>query len=430
MGIVKRLAGSKYYYGWVIVGVSLLSMAFWIGFRSSFSVFYVALLEEFHWSRGDSAGVQSLALIVYMILAPIVGTLIDRFGPRKVIVPGIFVLGLGLCLCSLIGGLLQFYLIYGIIAGAGVTCIGIVSYSAIIAHWFEKKRGLASGIALSGMGLGTFVFVPLSQQFISMWGWRATFVIIGVIVLIILIPFNGFLLRHKPEDLGLRIDGSGSNDAGKSDGRTEKKTKYSNGIDWTIGKAIRTYNFWAMLTFTSLSMLGIWLIHVHNVRFMVDQGVDKMGAAMAYAMVGIVSSVFRIFWGWISDRIGREIAFSMGMICGSLGILSLILFEHSGSGFYVYSFVLFFGIGWGASAPMFIATAADLFKGRGFGLIYGIVEGGVGVAGAFGAWIGGFIFDKTGSYQGAFIVVIIVMMLSIVAIWVAAPRKAGQLNSL
>ncbi len=195
------------YYGWIIVAVGLVSMAFWTGIRSSFSIFYVALLEDFPWSRGESAGVQSLALISYTILAPLVGGLIDRFGPRRVIVPGILVLSSGLILCGSIETLTQFYIFYGVVAGAGITCIAIVSYSAILAHWFEKKRGLASGIAVSGMGLGTFLLVPLSQHFISLWGFRLSFVLLGILVLIVLLPLNGIFLRHKPQELGLYPDG-------------------------------------------------------------------------------------------------------------------------------------------------------------------------------------------------------------------------------
>jgi MFS family permease len=174
-----------FYYGWIIVAVALVSMAFWLGIRSSFSVFYGALLDDFHWSRAGSAGVQSMALITYTFLAPLVGTLIDRFGPRRVVISGILIFAFGLMLCSSIKTLNQFYLLYGVVTGSGITCIGIITYSAILAHWFEKKRGLASGIAVSGMGLGTFLLVPLSQSFISMVGWQMTFIITGALVLII-----------------------------------------------------------------------------------------------------------------------------------------------------------------------------------------------------------------------------------------------------
>ena len=156
-----------------------------------------------------------------------------------------------------------------------------------------------------------------------------------------------------------------------------------------------------------------------------DQGVDKMTAALVFAVIGIISSIFRIFLGWLSDRVGRENAYTMGMVCGCLGLLSLILIEALESRAFIFSFLIFFGIGWGSCAPMFMAAAADLFKGKGFGLIYGMVEGGIGIAGAIGAWIGGYIFDRTQSYQGAFILGIVVMALSIVFIWTAAPRKAN-----
>jgi MFS family permease len=411
------------YYGWIIVAVGLVSMAFWYGIRSSFSIFYVALLEDFPWSRGESAGVQSMSLITYTILAPLVGGLIDRFGPRRVIVPGILVLSSGLILCGSIETLTQFYIFYGVVAGAGITCIAIVSYSAILAHWFEKKRGLASGIAVSGMGLGTFLMVPLSQHFISLWGFRFSFVLLGILVVIVLLPLNGIFLRHKPQELGLYPDGldvpiSSPNVESRKENSINMKT-----FDWTLRRAIKTRRFWALVLFPFFAFIGLFIVHVHNVKFLVDQGIDKMTAAYIYAMVGIVSTVFRIFWGWLSDRIWREITYSLGTICICLGIGSLLLMEITGQNAFSYPFFIFFGMGWGVTAPLFMSIAADLFKGKGFGLIYGIVEGGIGVAGAIGAWSAGFIFDRTHSYQWAFIIGIIVVIISGLLSWVAAPRK-------
>jgi MFS family permease len=120
----------------------------------------------------------------------------------------------------------------------------------------------------------------------------------------------------------------------------------------------------------------------------------------------------------------------MGMVCGCLGVGSLILFEIHGSALFTYSFFVLFGMGWGVTAPMSMAVAADLFKGRIFGLIYGLVEAGIGVAGAFGAWIAGFIFDKTQSYQPAFILVIVAFLLSCIFCWLAAPRKYRNIYKL
>ena len=411
-----------FYYGWIIVAVALVSMAFWLGIRSSFSVFYVALLEDFHWTRAGSAGVQSMALVTYTLLAPLVGGLIDRFGPRRVVVPGIMILAFGLMLSSSIKTLNQFYLFYGVVMGAGITCIGIITYSAILAHWFEKNRGLASGIAVSGMGLGTFLLVPLSQSFISMVGWRMTFIITGALVLIILLPANAIFLRHKPREVGQYPDGLKLPEAPSTTPNSANRMNET-ATEWTLKKAVISGRFWALILFSFLSIVGIYIILVHNVKFLVDQGIDRMAAALIFAMVGIVSSIFRIFWGWISDRIGREITFTMGILCACMGVSSLLLFESSGLKPFTYGFFLFFGMGWGVTAPMFMSVSADLFKGKIFGLIYGFVEAGIGMAGAIGAWVAGFIFDQTRSYKLAFILAIVVLLMSCAFIWLAAPRK-------
>ncbi|MBN1102431.1 MAG: MFS transporter [Deltaproteobacteria bacterium] len=410
----------KFYYGWIIVGVGLVSMAFWFGIRSSFSVFYVALLEEYPWSRAESAGVQSVALMVYTVLAPLVGGLIDRFGPRRIILPGIGILFAGLMMCASMRTLSQFYVYYGVVVGTGVTAIGIVSYSAILAHWFERKRGLASGIAVSGMGLGTFLLVPLSQYVISSYGWRMTFMIIGGLAVMILFPLNGFFLKHKPRELGLWPDGWKGPDPTKTGGAETPDVPEA---QWTLKKAMHTGPFWALVAFPLLAVIGVYVVLVHNVKFAVDNGIDKMTAASIFALAGAVSSVFRIFWGWLSDRIGREVTYTMGMICICAGVLFLLMLERPGGEVFLYPFFFFFGMGWGVTAPMFMATAADLFKGGTFGLIYGIVEGAIGMGAALGTWAAGAIFDRTGSYAWAFGLAMAAFLLSCLCMWVAAPRR-------
>ena len=409
------------FYGWIIVMVALVSMAFWIGIRTSFSVFYVALLEEFSWNRGDSAGAQSLALITYTVLAPLVGWLIDKFGPRRVVVPGILVLFIGLFMCATIKTLTQFYIFYGVFMGSGITCIGIISYSAILAHWFQKKRGLASGIAVSGMGLGTFLFVPLTQFSINAVGWRTTFMITAGLVLLIVLPLNGLFLKHKPEEIDQQVDGSDSGSVHLSSNAEPDGT--ANSPNDSFRHVIRSSSFWSLIAFPFLVVIGIYITLVHNVQFMVDQGISKMTAAWIFAMVGIISSVFRIFWGWLSDRWGREKTFTLGVFCACLGVGSLILLEATQVQMFIYSFLILFGVGWGVTAPMFMAVAADLFKGRAFGFIYGLVEAGIGFGGALGAWIAGLIFDHTSSYQWAFILAISGMLCSCFFVWMAAPRK-------
>ena len=156
----KTLFQTPFYYGWVIVGLSMVSLAFWFGLRTTFSVFFVALTDHFKWNRADAAAAQSIALMVYAFSSPILGSLIDRIGPRKIMVPGIILTGLGLLLCTQIETLGQFYLFFGVIVGTGVTCLSLCPITIVLTHWFEKKRGTASGLATVGIGFSPHLTYP------------------------------------------------------------------------------------------------------------------------------------------------------------------------------------------------------------------------------------------------------------------------------
>jgi len=422
----KRFASLPFFYGWIIVLLGLLGMAAWTGIRTTFAVFYAALLDEFGWSRGAAAGVQSVSYIIYLILAPITGGLIDRFGPRRVILPGIAIMCGGLVLCRSIGTLFQFYLFFGIIVATGVTAVSIAAYSPLLAHWFEKKRGVAVGFAVSGMGLGTFLLVPLTQYFISLWGWRTSFVALSSLFFIVLFPSMLIFLRHRPADLGLFPDGSVV-------GQPPKKRTVQvvdpvwAATDWTVKRIFKTGRYWAVLVFAFLSITPVYLMVTHSVRFLIDKGIERMAAAFFLAIVGVVSLIARIFWGWLSDRIGREPTFTAGAIVLTMASCSLILLDSTGTRNLAYVFSLLLGIGWGCTAPMFISVAADLFQGKRFGLIYGILEGVIGAGCAFGAWFGGFIYDRTHSYQLAFLLCAVFAFASSIVVWLAAPRKVRKM---
>ena len=419
----------RIFYGWVIVGVALVSMAFWFGFRSMFSVFLVAMVDDFGWGRAEISGVQSMAMICYIIAAPLVGALVDRYGPRRVILPAIVILAIGLALCATIGDVSQYYLFYGVVGGVSVSFISLAAYTAIIPHWFNKRRGTASGIAASGMGLGIMVFPAFTQGLISDWGWRTGFVVIAVLTAVILLPLNGFLLRHKPQEMGYAgPDGLLETEEQKDNGGARPARTSDQDFQWTLGAAMRTVNFWALVMFPIFIMIGVYMVLTHFVGFLVNQGVSKMVAASIFGMVGLTSTIFRIVWGFVSDRIGRERSFSLGMFFFCISFYCLLRFQNGGGLWLVYLFVILVGIGWGSTAPIFMASAADLFHGPAIGTIYGLVEGSVGIGGAFGSWIGGYVFDQTGSYMWAFGLAAAAAALAGIVIWVAAPGRGGMVK--
>ena len=428
------MKSAKFYYGWVIVGLAMISMSFWFGVRSTFSVFFVALIDHFQWSRAEAAGAQSIAMLVYMIMAPIIGTLVDRIGPRKTILPGIFLLGLGFLLCTQIRSLFQFYLFFGVIVGVGVTCLSIAPFTVLLAHWFEHRRGTANGLASIGIGTGILFFVPLMQYLISVKGWQFAYLIFGLLVLMIPLPLSAFFLRHTPKELGLLPDGETLKRIEETDLKKVAETGMvglpSKRDEMSYQDILKNPRFWGLLLFPSLVSFGAYFIIVHHVKYLTDLGVDRSWAASLFAGIGALSGGFRFFWGWLSDRTGREIAFTLGMVCFTLGVLFLLLFETFRITPILYLFAACFGSGWGATAPLFMSIAADLYKGRNFGWIYGTLEGVLGIGAASGAYVGGAIFDRTGNYFWGFILIMIFNLISIPLVWLVAPRKFRRIGYL
>ncbi|OGP72653.1 MAG: hypothetical protein A2V86_17905 [Deltaproteobacteria bacterium RBG_16_49_23] len=422
------LMQKRFYYGWVIVGLAMISMAFWYGLRTSFSIFFVVLLNHFHWTRAEAAGAQSMAMLSYMIMAPIVGSLVDRIGPRKTILPGIVLMGLGLLLCARIKTLLQFYLFFGVIVGIGVTCLSISPFTVILSHWFEKKRGTANGLAGAGIGMGPLFFVPFVQYLITIRGWEFAFLIFGLLVLVIPLPLNALFLKHNPGQMGLFPDGEQTEFHEENHRSHPSPARFQN--EQGMKNLMKTPRFWSLILFPSFMVFGVYIVIVHHVRYLVDLGVDQIWAASLFAVAGALSGAFRFFWGWFSDRAGREITFTLGGICFALSILFLILFQDIRSFLLLYFFAFFFGVGWGSTAPMFMSISGDLYKGRNFGLIYGMLEGVIGLGAALGSWLGGYLFDQTETYFWAFILAIVFCVLSILLVWYVSPRKFRQPQSL
>jgi len=405
----------------------MVSMAFWFGIRTTFSVFFVALIDHFHWGRAEAAGAQSIAMLVYMIMAPITGTLVDRIGPRKVVLPGIVLTGLGFLLCTQIQTLIQFYLFFGVIVGMGVTCLSIAPFTVILSQWFERKRGTVNGLAGVGIGIGVLILVPLVQYLISSQGWRFAYLIFSLLILVIPLPLNTLFLKYRPQEMGLLPDGDSSNYLREVD---HQKIQHNDAFHLSslqknqeLKEAFKTPRFWYAIFFPSFTTFGVYIIVVHHIKYLVDLGMDKIWVASLFAVIGALSAGFRFFWGWFSDRGSREITFTLGSVCFSSGILSLLLFQYIPSFVLLYLFAFFFGAGWGVTAPMFMSITGDLYKGKNFGLIYGMVEGAIGLGSALGAWVAGYIFDQTQNYFWAFVLAILLNLISILLVWLAAPRK-------
>ena len=417
-----------FYYGWTIVAVSFLTMGIIFGVWYSFSVFYVAILKDFGWTRASTAGIFSLFTIAHYFCALAAGWCIDRFGPRLVIPVGALWLALALALLSRAQTLFDFYFYYGILAAAGVSLTGFVPNSVLLPRWFIRRRGLAFGIAMAGIGLGILIMPPFMQRLIDTHNWRYAYRALAIIVLLI-IPINLFFQRRDPAQLGLEPDGDSSPPAAENQHSPAPSQNSSlvldpawDAVEWTRKKALKTRRFWFIAAGFFFGPFAIQGVLLHAVAAMVGDGLSPASAAGMFGLLGICSSFGKIALGFFGDRWNRETAHTVGMTAASLGVLALALVGHRPE-LLPWVFAVSFGFGYGAVAPIFPAIAADIFQGGHFGRIFSLLSLNLGFGGAAGAWFSGYIFDLTNSYQVAFSLDIAALWISCLCFWLAAPRQ-------
>jgi MFS family permease len=395
---------------WVVVGVVWFTLAAAYGLFFSFSIFFVPLIEEFHWSRGLTAGAFSLSTVIQGVLSPGIGMLVDRIGPRRVILAGALVLSVASMLASQIHSLWQLYVITGVLAATGVAAVGWVPSGALLARWFARHRGRVMGVAFSGMGAGVLVVGPLAQWLIAEQGWRQAYLILGGATLVCLGPLIWFGLIEAPAP------------APSPQVRTDA-ARPAEGLG--IRAALSTRQFWGLFLAYFFTPLAVFPVFTHQVAFAVDHGFPRMFVATIFGLMGLMSSVGRIVFGTISDRVGRESAATLSFGCTAAGTGALLLLDawpHAG---WLYAYALLFGLGFGARGPIITAMAAELFAGRRFGALYGIMNLGNGLGSAIGPWFGGVVHDLTGSYRLAFLTALGFCGVAATCFWVARPGTTG-----
>jgi MFS family permease len=412
---------SSFQFGWIIVGVSFITLALVYGVWYAFSVFFVALLKEFGWSRSVGAGAFSICVIMSSIISPLVGGMVYSIGPKRVIILGSLILGAGLALCSVMQTWWQFYLFFSFIAGAGIGAAGWVPNIMIIQDWFKEKRGLATGIISSGIGIGILVCVPSVQYLIIQWGWRTAYQALAFFVPLIIISMAVAFLKRPPQatespPVEIGISRTFIKDPSVVDEEWVSRS-------WSVSQAIHTKQFWLLGVSFFLGNLITQSIFTHQVAFFVDHGMEALFASYVVGLIGIMSVGGKILWGGLSDKIGREITYTMGIACSTLSMILLIVFSAFPFPTMMYFFSLFFALGYAVTATHPPLIAADIFGGQAFGSIFGSLMIFIGVGGAFGAWFTGFIFDLTGGYVPAFVVLILCALFACFNIWSAAPGK-------
>ena len=395
------------YYGWVIVCISLLNLLVFYGVWYSYSVFLVSFTREFGWDRTRTSSIFSLFMLVIAFTSPLIGYGVDRLGSRRVLSFGSLMMATGLFLCSKVNSITAFYLAFGVIVGLGGSSISLVGNSRAITSWFIKRRGLATGIATSGIGLGMMIFVPTVQVWVLKYGWRSAFLMLALLTAFILIPVNIILMRNNPKDLGLSLEeeaGGLPYTLNRSD--PKRKVKENAPI------LLKSLKFWRIFLIFFSGGFVVQAVLIHQVAIATDAGFHQIVVVTALGAVGIFGTIGRTVWGLLSDRLGRDKAYLFASTVLVFGLGAILAAKEFHSFIALYIYVILFGLGYSAIAPLNLTMAADIYSGEQFGFIYGFLFMGTGIGAALGPLVSGFIFDRLSDYSLVFCLITIILILS------------------
>ncbi len=417
------------YFGWVVVAISLSNLIINMGTRNSFSVFLVAMNEEFTWSRSGISGVYSLSSLLFGLLAPFLGHLLDRFDARRMVPISAAILAGGLFLSGLVTDLWHFYLTFGILLGIGSSGTWIVPHTLMISRWFQRRRGLPMSIAYMGTGLGMFIVIPVSEFLIEILGWRQAFMCQGVVVLLLMAPLSYLIFRQVPPTPSPSDAVSPVNEAMDPPLHTEKPRGQEQGEIWTLRLAQRTVFFWAIFFIYIFTSLGIIGMVIHLAAYLVSLGYSKMTAAMVLGIMGLVSAPGRIIFGLLTDRISGRFALISSYTCNAIGILALLALYYVRLPILLYFFIFIFGIAFGARTSVVGPMVANAFQGPNFGVIFGFITIGMGLGSTIGPWLMGYLYDVTGDYRVSIMVGLIAVFMGILCSCFTGPKNLVRSRS-
>jgi MFS family permease len=416
---------NRIFYGWAITAIAVITMAQIYGIRHSFSVLFPYILQEFHWERGSTALMFSINILFYGFLAPVAGSLCIRWKSKNVILIGISVLTLSAAGIALASELWHFYVLFGLMMPVGTALSGMPLLMPTLANWFITRRGLVFGLGQVGGGL-SFVYGIFVNYVISHLGWRTAYLVLAATLVAILLPLYVFFFYSSPGEKGLSAYGTSDEESPET---PQTAVPLSDFDGRTFTQTLMAYQLWLLVLSMFLFWgVGTYLVMAHQVRFAIDQGYSSMFAASVFALFGLFMAAGQIS-GFISDRIGRESTIALGTLLAIVALIAIISVKGTSKPWLLYVHSMCLGYGSGLFTVAIYAGTADLFSGKYFGAVAGFVLTGMGVGGAIGPWLGGKIFDLTGSYTNAFILCIICYGLSLVAFVIAAPRKAAEFRT-
>jgi sugar phosphate permease len=389
------------YYGWIVVGVAFMVMFINYGVRSSQTVLIKGFSDELGIGRAAASLPFTFCILVYALLAPLTGRLVDRYGPRWVMAGGAILSGVGLWMCSRANSLFAMVFFFGIVFGVGGNGIGLVPSNTSVATWFRRRLGLALGVATMGIGFGTMILPRLTGVVQSHWDWRASFQFMGYIAFALAVPAF-FLLRGKKDAAQVRDEDGEAVPSSPLVDEAPAEREEPGGLTWR--GAVRTPSFWMLFLGYVLIVVALYGVMVHQVPYATDRGISKDWAEWSVVLYGATSIAGRFFFGWLSDRM-RDKVMALYPACIFLMVsIGILIFVNEAWSLMLFAAV--FGFGFAAYGPVIPGVCAEVFGKANMGAIFGMVTTGGALGGAAGPVVAGFIFDQSGSYTGAWMLAI------------------------
>lgn len=415
---------SRFYYGWVIVAVAFLGETVASGAGSvAFGVFMRPMTEALGWSRTAYTGAVTFQSLANLVVQPIVGPLIDRHGARGIMVAGALMAGLCFGLMSGVTEPWQFYLLYALGAAMGLHELGNLVSGAVVSKWFIKKRGRALAFAGLGLNTGAIVASSLIAYLIDAIGWRNAWLALGILVAGVVVPPTWALMRRTPEDLGLLPDGEPARPAAAT--ATTGQPIAPPRVEeprWTLKEALRLRTTWFLLVAINFYSLAAGTLVYHQAAYFMDAGFSLQVAGMLVGASHAITLPTKVVWGFAAERVSVRYCLLACYVLRLGGLLALLL---GGGPERVYASVLFTGLGQGVGG-LFSLIWADYY-GRAFiGTIRGVLGPFSIVSSLAGPLFAAWVYDATGSYDGAFWTASSTLFVALFMLWIARPPKRDR----
>jgi len=380
------------HYAWVVVAVTFLALLVASSVRAAPGILILPLEKEFGWDRATVSGAIAISILTFGLGGPLSGTLIGRYGPRKVILGGSALIALGLGAFLAVHELWQLFLFWGIVVGLGTGAVGNVLGATVAHRWFRTQRGLVIGLFGAATSAGALVFIPAMAALSVSVGWRGAIVLLIVACVAVLIPVAIFM-RDRPADAGTRAFGEGRTVSAAERADDERRTP--------LRTAIRTTDFWLLAgSFFICGYTSNGLVGTHLIPHAVEHGFTAVTAASAVGVMGAMNIVGTLSSGWLSDRFDNRklLAGYYAFRAISLAALPLVI-EARG----LYLFAIVYGLDWIATVPPTANLTAQIFGRASLGTIYGWIFFSHMAGAAIAAYLGGFFHEVLGDYHLMFI---------------------------